>query len=255
MVARGTMSKGLPRTVGRNALWFGSGGLLLLAALGEWKYGDPSTKDVLGWIGTVASTFAGAAIAFAFNAIRIRSDREEKEFLAGNLALMTLAEWWDRLLQYERDFVRPVQTKLDAWFSMRAGPLINVNLEIDKGALAFLLSEHPTTWRRIILEETRFNLLSEVIAKRTKMINEIVWPKMEAAGIGHKQSLAIAEIEKILGPTTAEDLKGSTAFIIDSCEKDIQSMEACISDVRAALVEIFPGRTFVPRPTRVTALT
>jgi hypothetical protein len=165
------MIKGLPRTVRRNSLWFGGGGMLLLAALAEWKYGDPSTKDVLGWIGTVASTFAGAAIAFAFNAIRIRSDREEKELVTGNLALMTLAEWWDRLLQYERDFVQPAQTKIDAWFSMRAGLLIDVNLQIDKGELAFLLSKHPTTWRRIILEETRFKLLTEVIAKRNKMIN------------------------------------------------------------------------------------
>jgi hypothetical protein len=250
VVAGRTVIK-VPAQIKRNAFWFASVGLLLLAASVEWRYGDPTSKDILGWLGVIASSFSGALIAFAFNAVRVRSDREEREFIAGNLALMILTEMWDRLLQYNSVFVQPVRDKRDAWFSMRPGPLINVDLKIDKASLAFLLGEHTTAWRSVVLEETRFNVLNDAVVKRNKMFNDIVWPKTEAAGLGHGQSIETSAITKILGPGTTQDLKNSTAFIINDGEKDIQSMEACIANLRRALVEIFPNKKFVQLPARL----
>jgi hypothetical protein len=215
----------------------------------EWRYGDPSLKDVLGWVGTLVSTFVGAAMAFTFNAIRVRRDREEKECVAGNLALITLVELMDRLLQYEHSYVKPVARKLDAWFSMRPGVLINVELKTDKTSLAFLLTKHTTTWRAIVLEETRFNVLKEAVDRRNKIVNESVWPKMEAKGFGHGSSVETAEIETVLGPATTQDLKSVTAFIMEIC--DIQSISACIADLRLALLTIYPHREFVIQPERI----
>jgi hypothetical protein len=214
---------------------------------------NPSLKDVLGWAGTLVSTFVGAAMAFAFNALRVSKHREEKECIAGNLALITLVEFLDRLLQYEQVYIQPVKDTHDAWFSMQAGQLINVELKIDKASLAFLLTKHPMTWRAIVLEEMRFNIMKDAIDRRNKLVNENVWPKMEERGIGHGKSLATAEVEEILRPATTQDLKNVTAHIVENCEKNIQSLTTCIANVRKVLMEKYPGREFVRTPKRLSS--
>ncbi len=77
---------------------------IVVAAMGfaELRYCDPSAKNLLPWAGTLVSTFAGAAIAFGFNALRLSKDRQESECVAGNLTLITLVELLERLLQYQK---------------------------------------------------------------------------------------------------------------------------------------------------------
>lgn len=237
----------------RGAIWIATP--VVLAGIGyvEWRYGDPTLKDVLGWLGTLVSTFVGAAVAFAFNSVRVSKDKEEKECVAGNLALVTLVEFLDRLLQYEHVFVKPAKNAKDFWFSMRAGPFIDVEPKIDRASLAFLLTKHPMTWRAIVLEEMRFDAIRDAIERRNTLFKEKVWPKMEAQNIGHGASLTTSEVEKILGPATTEDLKSATAHIMENCEKSIQTLNTCIANLRKVLIERYPRREFVRTPKRLSS--
>jgi hypothetical protein len=249
MAAGGAMrAPPLMRWAQRNAIWFVAGIVSVALVFAEFRYGDPSVKDMLGWAGTIGSTFVGAALAFTFNAIRSYSERDERECVAGNLALITLVEFLDRLLQYEHNYIQPARKKRDAWIAMRAGKLINIEFKIDKNSLSFLLTKHHSVWRKIVLEETRFAVLEDAINDRNKLMNEIVWPKMEAEGIAHGASMELALIEEILGPATTQNLKNSTQYIMESCLKDIESMSKCIEHLRTALMQLYPRREFLEPP-------
>jgi hypothetical protein len=231
------------RSIQQAAVWVVA--VTIGIALVEWRYGNPSLKDVLGWAGVLVSTFVGAAMAFLFNAVRVSKDREEKEYIAANLALITLVEFLDRLLQYKQVYIQPVKDRRDVWFFMRAGQLINFELKIDKASLAFLLTKYAMTWRAIVLEEMRFNGLKDAIDHRNKLVNEEVWPKMDKRAIGQGTFLTTTEAAAIFGPATTQELKNATAYILENCEQNIQSLTTCIADLRKVLMEKFPGREFL----------
>jgi hypothetical protein len=241
------------RWVRRNTIWIVAAIVCLALAFAEFRYGNPSLKEVLGWAGTIGSTFVGAALAFAFNAMRTSNEREEKECVAGNLALVTLVEFLDRLLQYEHSYIQPLRGRHDAWFIMRGGKLINIEFKIDKNSLAFLLTKYPVTWRAVVLEETRFSVLEDAIDQRTKLMNENIWPKFEARGIAHGASIETEQIAEILGPATTQNLKNLTEFIVETCERDIQSITACIANLRTVLLQLYPRRDFIGAPVRLPA--
>ena len=194
----------------QNSIWSIAFVLVCIFGFAEVRIANPTIKDALGWAGAVVSTFVGAAVAFIFNAIRSRRDRDDQECTAGNLALITLVELLDRLMQYQRDYVEKAIKKPDAWFAMRAGEMTNVELKIDKNSLAFLLEKYPMTWRAILLEEMRYSRFSRAVDYRNKLINEKVWPKLEAAGLKHGDKILGSQVEEVLGPATTQDLKNVT---------------------------------------------
>jgi hypothetical protein len=248
MQAGGAMRAPLMRWAQRNAIWFVAAIVFLALVFAEFRYGDPAVKDVLSWAGTIGSTFVGAALAFTFNAIKSHNERDERECVAGNLALITLVEFLDRLLQYQSNYIQPARGKRDAWVAMRPGKLINIEFKIDKNSLAFLLTKHPNVWREIVLEETRFSVLEDAISDRNNLINEIVWPKMEAKGIAQGASIELARIEEILGPAATQNLKNSTQYIMETCMKDIETISKCIEHLRTALMQMYPRREFLEPP-------
>jgi len=242
----------MKRWFAKYAIWIAATILVCTLALAEFRLGNPSLKDVLGWVGALVSTFVGAALAFIFNAIRTDREREDKECIAGNLALVTLVEFLDRLLQYEHTYIKPVEGKKDAWFAVRPGDLINIELKIDKNSLAFLLVNYAMTWRAVVLEEMRFSVLTDVIKRRNKLMNENVWPKLEAEGIAHGASIETAKVEEILGPATTQELKSLTQFIVETCGHDINSITTCIANLRNVLLELYPDKEFVRTPKRLS---
>jgi hypothetical protein len=245
------MSAEMKRWFKQNSIWVAAFVFVCILAFAEARFANPSLKEALGWAGTLVSTFVGAALAFIFNAIRSRREREDQECAAGNLALITLIELLDRLLQYQNNYVNKVRGKADAWFAMRAGELTNVELKIDKNALPFLLEKHPMTWRAIVLEETRFSVFGRAVEHRNKLINEKVWPTLEARGYAQGSSIKISEIEEVLGPATTQDLKNVTEHIVENCEKDISSLNTCIANLRKALLELYPAREFIRLPKKL----
>jgi hypothetical protein len=206
---------------------------------------QPTARELVGWAGTVLSTFFGALLAFSFNSFRAANEREDKECTAGNLALMTLAAFRNGLARYHNSYILPVQATPDSWYAMQAGNLIDNKLAIDKPSLSFLLAKHEVTWRAVVVEETRYLLLMDRIGQRNTLVSETVWPKMEAAGIAHGVSTDTERVKQILGPATTEQLKNVTGFIVTACPDDIQSLENCITHLRRTLLEIYPHRDFV----------
>ena len=229
----------------QNAFWgslVAAATLLLVVAIVVLK---PSPVQFLGWVGAGTSTFFGAVLAFYFNSRRASNDREERECVAGNLTLMALAALRNWLVLYQRNHIEAVRDTRDRWFTMRPGDLISARLDIDKASLSFLLPKHESTWRSVVLEETRFLLLERAIEERNNLVTETMWPKLEAEGIGHGVSVETARVEAILGPATTQSLKNVTTFIIDACGQDIQSLTECIGDLRQAFAKTHPEREFV----------
>lgn len=225
---------------------------ILIAGLTTWYIVRPAPKDVFGWFGTVLSTFIGAWIAFRFNALRSERDRTDLEIEAGNLTIITLIEFLDRLLQFEENSTGPARGKPTAWFAMRpSGPLDVIGFTINKESLSFLLKKHPMMWRAIVLEERRYALVAKTIDDRNRLYADKLLPTLEAAGYNHGQNVIASDIEKAIGPTISQSLKDGTAFIIENVEKSIASLTTAISDLRKALAEIYPDHEFVRLPHRI----
>jgi hypothetical protein len=226
--------------------------LVLIVTVCAWFVVRPTPKDVLGWLGTVVSTFVGAWIAFRFNALKSERDRVDREVEAGNTAIITLIEFLDRLAQFQANFTAPASGKPTAWFTMRpGGPLDVIQFAIDKNSLSFLLRKHPMTWRAVVLEERRYALVAKAVDDRNKLYADELLPTLEGAGYGHEQKVIVAEIEKAVGQSISQALKDLTTFIIENVEKDIVSLTTAISDLRKALTELYPDREFVRLPYRI----
>jgi hypothetical protein len=99
----------------------------------------------------------------------------------------------------------------------------------------------------------QYSRFSRAVDYRNKLINEKVWPKLEAAGLKHGDKILGSQVEEVLGPATTQDLKNVTEYLIENCEKDISSITTCIANLRKVLLELYPGREFVRVPKKLTA--
>jgi Mg2+/citrate symporter len=99
-----------------------------------------SPNDVGSWLGALFSTFIGAFLAFLFGIRQRERQRVNQEVTAGNLALSTLYEMWERQLQFQREVVEPFRNRRDAWLNLTIGtPLDSVDLKLDRNDLGFVL--------------------------------------------------------------------------------------------------------------------
>jgi hypothetical protein len=86
-----------------------------------------TANDLGSWLGALVATFVGAFLAFQFGLRQRELQRVNDEVTAGNLALSTLIEMWDRQVQFQTDVVAPFRNRHDAlilgrvWSTRRLG--------------------------------------------------------------------------------------------------------------------------------------
>jgi hypothetical protein len=211
-----------------------------------------SAKDILIWIGSLFSTFIGAWLAFTFNNINSDRERLDKEVVAGNLALSTVAEFLDRQSQYQREIVNVYRDRPDAWLNMAVGTgLDSVEISINRSELAFLLEKKGSVWQQITMEERRYRLLAKLIDERHEIILNEAWPRMAAVGMQVGGAIEEQQLEGVLGPAIVQRLRHITTAIISNTDDNVVSSWAAYEALRDALLKSFPDKKFikfVPHP-------
>jgi hypothetical protein len=205
-----------------------------------------SAPEILTWLGSMLSTFVGAWLAFAFN--NMKSDREntDRDVVAGNLAISTVAEFWDRQTQYRREVVNNYRNRWDAWLNMPvANDLDSVGLSLNRNDLAFLLQTKGSVWQQITMEERRYRLLAKLINDRHEIILNQAWPRMVAAGMQIGGAIELNALEALLGAAIVQRLRVITAAIISNIDENVGTSWAAYEALREALLRIFPDKKFI----------
>ena len=208
--------------------------------------GQITKSDITSLIGSLFSTFIGAYLAFRFTVLRSKKERVDKEVTAGNLALSTLVEIWDRQTQFQRDILEQYRGRADAWINTAIGtPLDSMTISLNRNDLAFVLQTNPTVWQSVVMEERRYLLVSKFIDQRETLVLDQAWPRITAAGIGMGTQILEPQMEAILGPAIVKRLRTLTTAIFTQIDENITTSLRAFEDLRAVLLKIYPNQKFI----------
>jgi hypothetical protein len=197
-------------------------------------------------IATLLATLAGGLLTFGFVLLKARRDRKESEIAGGTRALFTLMEMWNATKQHQKEIVDPYRNRNDAWLNLHVGPPLNPMLAFDLKDLTFLMEKSPKVLMDVLLEGNRYRLAVYLVDEHRRLATEVVWPKLEAAGMrpGDPPSPE-DEIQKIIGPAALKQMQVVTAAIITNFDENVESLRAVFTSLRTELVRLFPKIRFV----------
>jgi hypothetical protein len=220
---------------------------LLFTAASQFNFtGIVTAKDITAWAGSLFATFIGAYLAFRFGRMQRARERIDANVTAGNVALTTLIEMWDRQTQFQRDVVAPFRDRHDAWFNLTVGTRLDtVEMSLNRNELSFLLESNAQAWQQAIMEDRRFHMMRELIDKRDDVILKEAWPRLAAKGVPIGAQLAEKQFEELLGSAVVQQLRRYTAGITSMIDENVVSSFAAITTLREALLKIYPERKFV----------
>ena len=147
--------------------------------------------------------------------------------------------------QYQKEIVEPYRERSDAWFNMAASLPLNEKLEFATKDLAFIAQSDPKVFGDLLIEQERFRILAYSIQSHRDITLEQVWPMLSTAGIPMGASIAVSEVEKMLGPGLVKQLKVTTAGIMSNVDENVLSLQHAFSSLRKALKSMYPHRKFI----------
>ena len=201
---------------------------------------------LISGIGTLTATFVGAWIAFKFASLKTIRERKDDEVAAGNRALFILSWMWNEIKQHQKEIVDPYRGKHDAWFNLHVSPPLKDDISFDMKDLAFVMEANPAVFQQVFLEGERYRLAVYLIEEHRRLILVQSWPRLEAAGLILGDNRPEAEIQKILGPATVQQLKITSEAIIRNFDENEQSIRQAFVALRAELKKLYP-RSKVPK--------
>ena len=202
-------------------------------------------KEFIAGIGTLFATFIGAWLAFQFAKAQRDRERAEKEIAAGNRALYTLTAIFNQTYQHQEDIVAPIRGRDDAWLNMAATSPLTENVGFDLTDLSFVLQAKPEVFSQVLLEEQRFKLLAHMISEHASLMLNIVWPRLETAGIGMGELRPDEYVKNTLGPGIVRRLERGSAAIIKNTDDNVEFIKVAFGRLRSTLKELYPDRLFV----------
>jgi hypothetical protein len=197
-------------------------------------------------IGTLLATLTGGLMTFGFVLLKARRDRRESEITGGTRALFTLMEMWNATKQYQKEIVDPYRHRRDAWLNLHVGPPLNPLLAFDLKDLTFLMQRSPKVLMDVLMEANRYRLATYLVEEHRRLAIEVVWPKLEAAGmkIGDKPRPE-PEIQGIIGPAALKQMQVVTSGIITNFDQNVESLRSAFTVLRKEMIRLFPKTNFV----------
>jgi len=188
---------------------------------------------------TLLATLTGGLLTFGFVLLKAARDRKETEIAAGTRALFTLMAMWNDTKQHQKEVVDPCRGKRDAWLNLHVSQPLNPDL-------TFVMQSAPSIFMQLFLEENRYRLATYIVEEHRRLATQVVWPKLEAAGIKiGGEARPEAEIQEIIGPAALKQMQVVTAGIITNFDENVRSMESAFKALRSELVRLFPKVKFV----------
>jgi hypothetical protein len=196
-------------------------------------------------LGTLLATLTGGLLTFGFVLLKAQGDRKEAEIAGGTRALFTLMEMWNATKQHQREIVDPYRSRQDARLNLHVGAPLNPVLAIDLRDLTFLMQKAPKVLMDVLMEGNRYRLATYLVEEHRRLATQVVWPKLEAAGVRSGDSRPEAEVEEIIGPAALKQMKVITAAIITNFDENVKSLQAAFTALRTTLLQLFPKTKFV----------
>jgi hypothetical protein len=165
-----------------------------------------------------------------------------------NRAIYGVYGFWNVLEQYRKEALEPLRARPDdAWLNLAAHPTPpSATDRFLTADLQFLLENgQPSIFAALMLEQQRFDLAMGLIAGRSRLILESVFPKMAVAGFAVGKSQDLADVESALGIDLCHQLQQMTAAIYQNVDEDLASLRKVYDDLRRGLVTIYPKRKFI----------
>ena len=195
---------------------------------------------------------AGAYFAFQFEKHQRKSECDNDNVGAGNLALLTLCEISNVLRDCQRQVVDPWRGKPDLWLNFPANtPAGFDGVNVDVAGLTFVLENDPAKVQLAVLEQRRFHLVLAMIKQHSDLVLSEVFPKLTAAGVRLNEGRPAAEIAEILGVGIVRQLNVLTTGIVQN--EDVKSCRQAFDQLRAALKVAYPKRKFLGLPAEAPA--
>lgn len=209
--------------------------------------GMPEWKDLLAALVTLIATFAGAWAAFRFESRRRKVEEDDKRIGAANRALYVVYHYWNLLEQFRKEVLEPHRGRQDAWLNLAAHPAAPTPTDrFQPNDLQFLLQvEHADTYVTLMLEEQRVMLALNLIAARSDLVLNQVFPRMAGAGLRVGQPVPADQIELILGVDVTHKLKEITASIFKNVDEDLASLKEAHNKMRSTMKSLYPGKKFL----------
>jgi hypothetical protein len=207
----------------------------------------PEWKDVLAALASLVASFAGAWAAFRFEGWRRKTEEEKKSVGASNRAIYGVYGFWNVLEQYRKEALEPFRARPDdAWLNLAAHPTPpSATDRFQTADLQFLLENgQPGVFAALMLEQQRFDLAMGLIAERSRLVLESVFPKIAAAGFAVGKSQNLADVEKALGIDLCHQLRQMTGAIYQNVDEDLASLRKAYDELRGALKAIYPKHKF-----------
>ena len=205
------------------------------------------SSDVFSALATMLATFVGAWLAFKWQKHLEDANEERENIAAGNRALITIWQQLSSLRIIQLDCIAPVRSHPGRHIAMK--PLLPVEEPPRRHPvkdLDFLITKgHKKILFDLLLEEERYSTATEAIRARSAMHQNIVQPKLEAAGIREGQGYGKENFEKALGDKDYKTLERLTDAAIAHVDRTVESLGALKSSLRAALTSIYPKADFV----------
>jgi hypothetical protein len=202
-------------------------------------------QDLKAVFGTLLATLAGGLITFGFVRLKARTDRREDEIAGGTRALVTLMQMWNATKQHQMVFVDPYRDRRDAWINLHVGPPLDPEVVFDMKDLTFLMQKSPTVFAQVLMEGNRYRMATHLVEEHRRLAVEVVWPKLEAAGITSAEPKPDDEIKKIIGSAAVKQLEVISSEIITQFDKNVQSTQEAFTSLRAELLRLFPKTRFI----------
>src|SRR5690606_743897 len=204
-------------------------------------------KTIAGAVATLVAAFAGAFFAYKFNADREKQRKDEVDLASANRAIITLVRVYNYRAGFNKQFLKPYSGNPVAYVAIQ--PSLgnsDPNWKLDYDSISFLISEKKSEILTELTEfEELFTIFTETVKARNHIHLNIVQPAMEAAGIVNGSSVALDDIDRILGDRISTIMKGLTCELIDITQRGEEQSDNLIQKLQEIIVGIFPGKNVI----------
>lgn len=204
-------------------------------------------KTIAGAVATLVAAFAGAFFAYKFNADREKQRKDEVDLASANRAIFTLVRVYNYIAGFNKQFLKPYSGNPVAYVAIQ--PSLgnsDPNWKLDYDSISFLISEKKSEILTELTEfEELFTIFTETVKARNHIHLNIVQPAMEAAGIVNGSSVALDDIDRILGDRISTIMKSLTCELIDITQRGEEQSDNLIQKLHEIIVGIFPGKNVI----------
>jgi hypothetical protein len=210
-----------------------------------WTKSAMTARGSLSWLATLAASFAGASFAFLFARYQRTRDKLEGDIAAGNRALFTLTVMYNELKQHQMTVVEPYRDRADAWLNLNMSRPLKKDLSFEMKELSFLMPVKASIFQKLFLEEVRYRTNAFLVEEHRRLLISTAWPRLEEAGVLHRDNWPKADVEKVIGVSAVVQLKVITTAIIRDFDDGVKTSIDVFNKLRAALKAIYPKGKFI----------